>query len=144
MESKGLLVIASEASIQGVAPGGLLEAPLLIVAEDRERFQGLDAAIEFVASAREALCAAVAQPQAYRAVIAPVAGLDGRQGGYSLVLTLRKQLQMLCPIFLFTTKPSPSSRAYALQCGANNLLADDEDLVEVLRMLVPGGEPLRA
>lgn len=106
MESKGLLVVAFEASSQGEAATGLREAPLLIVAEDRERFQALDAAIEFVASEREALCAVVSQPQAYRAVIAPVAGSDGRQGGYSLVLTLRKQLQMLCPIFLFTSKPA--------------------------------------
>lgn len=144
MESKGLLVAAAEAPSQSVTPRSLREAPLLIIAENRERFQGLDAAIEFVASEREALCAVVAQPQTYRAVIAPVAGSDGRQGGYSLVLTLRKQLQMLCPIFLFTSKPSPSSRAYALQCGANNLLADDDDLVEVLRVLVPDAEPVRA
>jgi DNA-binding response OmpR family regulator len=120
------------------------EAPLLIVAEDHERYKSLDTAIQFVSSEREALCAAVTQPQRYRAVIARVAGADGRQGGYSLVMTLRKQLQMLCPIFLLTRAPTHSSRAYALQCGATDLLADDQDLIEVLRGRVAGIEVVQA
>lgn len=144
MESERVLVAAGWEPSSGKSIYGANEAPLLIVADDRERFDALDARIEFAASEREALCAAVARPQAYRAVIARVAGADGRQGGYSLVLTLRQQLQMLCPIFLFMSKPSPSSRAYALQCGATGLLADDKELVDVLRGLMRAAEAIQA
>lgn len=109
---------------------------LLILTDAPARFAQFAAESDFFATEREAICALAARQNEYRAVIAGVAEVDGRECGYRLVQILRAQLQMRCPIYLFSTTPTPSSRAYALQCGATKLLTDDQDLIGDLLLLV--------
>lgn len=112
---------------------------LLIVTDTPARFAPLASEVDFVLTEREAICTVAAKSNDYRAVVAGVAEADGRESGYRLVQLLRTELEMRCPIYLFSVTPTPSSRAYALQCGATKLLTDDQDLIEDLMQLV--GEP---
>lgn len=116
-----------------------LSPRLLILTDEPARFAPFAAEADFVQSEREAICSLAAQQSRYRAVIAGVAEVDGRESGYRLVMLLRSQLQMRCPIYLFSRAPTLSSRAFALQCGATKLLADDQDLVDDLLLLVGEG-----
>lgn len=109
---------------------------LLILTDTPTRFAPFESEADFVLSEREAICALAAKQNEYRAVIAGVAEADGRESGYRLAQVLRTHLQMHCPIYLFSPTPTPSSRAYALQCGASKLLADDQDLIGDLLYLL--------
>lgn len=109
---------------------------LLILTAAPERFAQFAAEADFVLSEREAICTLAVRQNEYRAVIAGVEEADGRECGYRLVQLLRTQLQMRCPIYLFSAAPTPSSRAYALQCGATKLLTDDQGLIDDLVQLV--------
>ena len=109
---------------------------LLILTDAPARFAPLAAEADFVRTEREAICTLAAKQNEYRAVVAGVAEADGRESGYRLVQLLRTQLQMCCPIYLFSPVPTPSSRAYATQCGATKLLTDDQDLVSDLLLLL--------
>jgi len=109
---------------------------LLILTDAPARFAQFAAEADFVLTEREAICALAAKQSDYRAVIAGVAEADGRESGYRLVQLLRTQLLMRCPIYLFSPVPTPSSRAYALQCGATKLLTEDQDLIGDLLQLV--------
>jgi hypothetical protein len=112
---------------------------LLILTDTPARFAPFAAEADFVLSERDAICTLAARQNEFRAVIAGVAEADGRESGYRLVQLLRTQLQMRCPIYLFSPAPTPSSRAYALQCGATKLLTDDQDFVDDLLLLVSEG-----
>lgn len=112
---------------------------LLILTDAPARFAPFASEADFVMTEREAICMLAARQNDYRVVIAGVAEADGRESGYRLVQLLRAQLQMRCPIYLFSPAPTPSSRAYALQCGATKLLTDDQDLVDDLVLLVGAG-----
>jgi hypothetical protein len=115
---------------------------LLILTDAPARFAPFASEADFVLNERQAICTLAARQNEYRAVIAGVAEADGRECGYRFVRLLRTQLLMRCPIYLFSQAPTPSSRAYALQCGATKLLTDDQDLVDDLVMLV-GAAPAR-
>jgi hypothetical protein len=111
---------------------------LLILTDAPARFAPFAAEADFVRTEREAICAVAAKQSEYRAVVAGVAEADGRESGYRLVRVLRTQLQMRCPIYLVSPTPTPSSRAYALQCGVSRLLADDQELMgDLLCLLSP-------
>ena len=109
---------------------------LLILTHAPARFAPFAAEADFVHTERDAICTLAAKQNEYRAVIAGVAEPDGRESGYRLVQLVRTQLQMHCPIYLFSPAPTPSSRAYALQCGATKLLTDDPDLISDLLLLL--------
>lgn len=117
-------------------PGAGTPQRLLILTDAPERFAPFAFEADFVMTEREAICMLAARQSDYRAVIAGVAEVDGRECGYRLAQLLRAQMQMRCPIYLFSRSPTPSSRAYALQCGATKLLTDDQDLVDDLVLLV--------
>jgi hypothetical protein len=113
---------------------------LLILTSAPERFAPFAAEADFVLTEREAIYTLAAGQSEYRPVIASVAEADGRESGYRLVQFLRTQLQMRCPIYLFSPAPTLSSRAYALQCGATKLLTDDQDLIgDLLQLLGESG-----
>jgi hypothetical protein len=108
----------------------------LILSNSPDRFARLADVGVLVVSESQAICVLAGQPNSYRAVVAGVAGSDGRESGYRLVQFLRSQLQVRCPIYLFSPMPTPSSRAYALQCGATRVLTDDQDLIgDLLHLL---------
>lgn len=109
---------------------------LLVVTSVPTRFEPFAMEADFVSNEREAIAAMLTRQHDYRAVIAAVAAADGREDGYRMARMLRTQLQVRCPIFLFSTSPTPSSRAYALQCGATKLLTDDHELVNDLLLLI--------
>lgn len=109
---------------------------VLILSNSPDRFARLADVGVFVVSESQAICVLAVQPNSYRAIVAGVAGSDGRESGYRLVQFLRSQLQVRCPIYLFSPMPTPSSRAYALQCGATRVLTDDQDLIGDLQHLL--------
>jgi len=109
---------------------------VLVVGAQPERFRELPLDVEIVAAESEALTRLAACPSAYGAVVAPVKGADGRETGYRLARTMRCELGVVCPILLFSEWVTPSTRAFAMQCGATRVLLDDDhlmdDLVDIL------------
>lgn len=105
---------------------------VLVISHQHERFHALSANAEIVASACEALSRLAGCPAAYVAVVAPVRAADGRETGYRLAWTMRRELGIACPIMLFSNWVTASARAYAMQCGATRLLVDDMHLVDDL------------
>jgi hypothetical protein len=123
----------------GVHVNGSQCLRLLVVAAPNDRLARLGEPIDFATDEIHAITRVVSREFGYRAVVAWVEDSTGRSTGYRLTMTLRGQLQLSCPIYLVSTKPTPSARAYALQCGATRLLADDEDLLDDLSYLLKAG-----
>lgn len=114
----------------GVYVNGSQCLRLLVVAAPNDRLARLGEPIDLATDEVQAITRVVSREFSYRAVVAWVEDSAGRSTGYRLAMTLRGQLQLTCPIYLVSSKPTPGARAYALQCGATRLLADDADLLD--------------
>jgi hypothetical protein len=109
---------------------------VLVISPQAERFRALPLEVEIVAAASEAVSRLADRSSPYGAIVAPVKESDGRETGYRVARMMRCELGVVCPIVLFSDWVTPSTRAFAIQCGATRLLVDDhhllEDLVDIL------------